>query len=107
MITTTTHTVEGYEIENYLGIVSGETVNGVNAIKDLGAGVRNILGGRSAGYESELNSSKQDALQEMSERAAQIGAHAVIGISFDMATTGTTNMILVSCTGTAVTLRQK
>ena len=76
MIITTTPTVEGYKINGYYGIVFGEVITGVNFFKDFGAGIRNIVGGRSQGYEEELEKARTGALQEMEQRAAQMGAHA-------------------------------
>ncbi|WCZ31563.1 YbjQ family protein [Corynebacterium massiliense] len=108
MIFTTTNTVDGYEIEQYLRVVAGETVTGINFMKDFGAGLRNIVGGRSAGYEEEAVRAREAALNELWNRAQEIGADAVVGIAVDYSPMGTSNdMLLVSCTGTAVKLRPK
>lgn len=103
MFMTTTPTVEGYTITKYLGLVSGEAVAGINVFKDIGAGFRNLVGGRSQGYEQELINARETAIQEMGERARQMGAQGVIGITLEYAGLGEGNMLLVACTGTAVT----
>ncbi len=106
MIITTTNSVEGKEVEVYLGIVFGEVVSGVNIFKDLGAGLRNIFGGRSEGYEGELLEARENALKEMEERARAMGADAVIGTKMDYEVLGADNgMLMVTCSGTAVKLK--
>lgn len=102
MIITTTNNVDGYPVAEYLQIVSGETVIGINAFKDIGAGIRNIVGGRSKSYESATASARDEAIQEMAQRAAEIGAHGVIGVDMSYQTFGQGDMILVAATGTAV-----
>lgn len=102
MIVTTTPSVEGYRVERYCGLVHGETVNGINALKDIGAGLRNVFGGRSAGYEEELIKARQDALDEMERRAQELGANAIIGLIVDVEAMGAGDMLVVSATGTAV-----
>lgn len=105
MILTTTQNIEGRTITEYKGIVFGEVITGVNFMKDFGAGIRNIIGGRSNSYESELVSARQQALQELSDRASKLGADAVIGIDVDYEVLGTNNgMLMVSASGTAVRL---
>lgn len=105
MIITTTPSVEGHEVENYLGIVSGEAVMGANMFKDMFAGIRDIVGGRSGAYEEELRRAKDIALQEMSENARQLGANAVLGVDLDYETIGANgSMLMVSASGTAVRL---
>lgn len=74
MIVTTTQEVEGYRITGYYGIVFGEVITGVNFLRDIGAGIRNFIGGRSAGYENELLAARSEALQEMEKRAGEMGA---------------------------------
>lgn len=107
MIVTTTANVEGYRVTGYYGIVFGEVVTGVNFLKDFGAGIRNIVGGRSAGYEDELLKARNEALAEMEKRAAKMGAHAVVGVDVDYEVLGEmNNMLMVTCSGTAVTLSQ-
>lgn len=106
MIITTTPSVEGRTIADYQGIVFGEVISGINFIKDIGAGLRNIFGGRSQGYEEELLAARSQALQEMEERARSLGAHAVIGVKMDYEVLGSDNgMLMVTCSGTAVKLR--
>ena len=76
MIVTTTPSVEGYRITGYYGIVFGEVITGINFLRDFGAGIRNIVGGRSEGYEQELLQTRNEALQELEQRAAQRGLAA-------------------------------
>ena len=105
MIITTTPSVEGHTIRSYQGIVFGEVISGVNLFKDLGAGLRNIFGGRSAGYEEELQNARDEALAEMAQRAQQMGADAVVGVDVDYEVLGSDNgMLMVSVSGTAVVL---
>ena len=102
MIVTTTQSIEGYKITGYYGIVFGEVITGINIFKDFGAGIRNIVGGRSQGYEDELLSARTEALQE--QRAAEMGAHAVVGVDMDYEVLGQGNMLMVTASGTAVTV---
>lgn len=103
MILTTTPSVEGRPIQAYKGIVTGEAIVGANIFKDLFAGVRDIVGGRSATYERELSRARSIALQEIADRAAELGANAVVGIDLDYEVLGTHNgMLMVSASGTAV-----
>lgn len=103
MILSTTTTIEGKPVVEYLGIVTGETIIGANFIKDFFAGIRDIVGGRSGSYEKVLREAKDTALHEMEERARGIGANAVVGIDIDYETIGQNNsMIMVTCSGTAV-----
>lgn len=104
MIVTTTQNVEGYRITGYYGIVFGEVITGVNFLRDIGAGIRNFIGGRSAGYENELLSARTEALQELEQRAAQMGAHAVVGVDLDYEVLGAGDMLMVTASGTAVTV---
>jgi uncharacterized protein YbjQ (UPF0145 family) len=105
MIITTTPSVEGKAITNYLGIVTGEAILGANLFKDLFAGIRDMVGGRSATYERELQSARDIAIAEMSERASRLGAHAVVGVDLDYEVLGQNNgMLMVSVSGTAVQL---
>lgn len=107
MIVTSTQNVEGYRITGYYGIVFGEVVTGVNFFRDFGAGIRNIVGGRSAGYEDELLKARKEALEEMEKRAQKMGAHAIVGVDVDYETLGAdSGMLMVTCSGTAVTLAQ-
>lgn len=105
MITTTTPTVEGYRITGYYGIVFGEVVAGINFVRDFGASIRNITGGRSKGYEEELQSARDEAIAEMQQRAAAMGTHAIVGIDIDYEVLGN-DMFMVTASGTAVTLEQ-
>lgn len=108
MLVATTPTIEGEKIETYLGIVTGEAILGANIFKDFFAGVRNIVGGRSAAYEKELRKAKDIAIQEMVEQAEGLGGNAVIGVDLDYETIGIGqggNMLLVSASGTAVVCR--
>jgi uncharacterized protein YbjQ (UPF0145 family) len=103
MLVTTTPGIEGRTIIEYLGVVTAQGVLGVNAFKDVGAGMRNIFGGRSKSYENELASGVSDALAELEEQAAHLGADAVVGVDIDYETVGS-NMLMVSTSGTAVRL---
>ena len=106
MLTTTTESVEGSTITAYLGIVSGDAVMGTNIFRDMFAGIRNIVGGRSGSYEKELRTAKIAALEALEEEAAALGADAVIGVDLDYeAISGDNgNMLMVSANGTAVRL---
>ena len=106
MIVTTTPSVEGYKVAGYYGIVFGEVITGINFLRDFGAGIRNIVGGRSQGYEEELQQARTEALAELEQRAAALGAHAVIGVDVDYEVLGQGNMLMVSASGTALTLTQ-
>ena len=101
MIVTTTPSVEGYRITGYYGIVFGEVITGINFLRDFGAGIRNIVGGRSEGYEQELLQARNEALQELEQRAA-----SVVGVDMDYEVLGQGNMLMVTASGTAVTLEQ-
>ena len=107
MISVTTPTLENGVIVEYKGIVTGEIVAGINFIKDFGASIRNIIGGRSAGYEEELVEARNNALREMEMKAAQIGANAVVGVKIDYESFGNAGMIMVIATGTAVVVQNK
>jgi uncharacterized protein YbjQ (UPF0145 family) len=103
MIVTTTPSVEGQRITRYLGIVTGEAILGANLFKDLFAGIRDIVGGRSATYERELQRARDIAVQELTERARTLGANAVVGVDLDYEVLGQGNgMLMVSASGTAV-----
>jgi uncharacterized protein YbjQ (UPF0145 family) len=106
MLMTTTNTLQGREISDYRGIVTGEAILGANIFKDLFAGIRDIVGGRSGAYEEELKRARQIAMDEMQARAASLGANAVIGVDLDYETVGQNgSMLMVSATGTAVVVR--
>lgn len=102
MIVTTTPSVEGYQIAEYKGIVVGEAILGANVIRDVFAGITDILGGRSGAYEQELGKARETALSEMEERAAALGATAVVGVDLDYEVIN--NMLMVSVSGTAVVI---
>jgi uncharacterized protein YbjQ (UPF0145 family) len=105
MLITTTNTVQGKDID-YKGLVTGEAILGANLFKDIFAGIRDIVGGRSEAYEQELAKARQIALDEMCARAKALGGNAVIGVDLDYETVGQNgSMLMVSATGTAVTVR--
>ena len=103
MTITTTPIIEGKKVKTYHGLVSGEAILGANIFKDFFAGIRDIVGGRSAAYERELRTAKDIAIKEMSDEARKLGANAVIGVDLDYETVGQ-SMLMVSASGTAVTL---
>lgn len=107
MLVITTNTAEGHTITKYLGVVSGEAILGANIFKDLFAGIRDIVGGRSAAYERELRKARDLAISEMCEEAAGMGANAVLGVDLDYETISVSaggGMLMVSASGTAVQL---
>ena len=105
MILTTTPTIEGQPIKQYLGIVTGETIIGANAVKDFMAGLTDFFGGRSTTYEKVLIEAKESALAELQQRAAQKGANAIVGIDLDYETVGANGgMLMVTVSGTAVVI---
>ena len=105
MILTTTPTVEGRTIVDYRGVVFGEVISGVNFLRDFAASVRNIIGGRSNSYEEELIKARNQAMDELADRAARLGADAVVGIDIDYEVLGQNGgMLMVSASGTAVKL---
>jgi len=108
MLVTTTPTVEGRRITKYCGVVAGEAILGANVFKDLFAGIRDLVGGRSATYERELQRARDIAIEEMQEKAAALGGNAVVGIDLDYEVLGQGNgMLMVSASGTAVVLEQR
>ncbi len=103
IIVTTTPSVEGRRIVRYAGIVTGEAILGANIFKDLFAGIRDIVGGRSATYERELRSARDIAVSELKQAALEVGANAVVGVDIDYETVGGSgSMLMVSVSGTAV-----
>ena len=103
VIVTTTPSIEGRTITEYKGIVTGEAIMGANIFKDLFAGIRDIVGGRSATYERELRRAREMAMEEMKIAAAEKGANAVVGVDLDYETVGTNgSMLMVTVSGTAV-----
>lgn len=109
MIITTTDGLEGQEITDYLGIVSGDAVLGSNVFRDFFAGIRDIVGGRTGSYEKLFQEAKQIALDEMAERARALGADAIVAVDLDYEVIGGDNktMLMVSANGTAVKIRQR
>lgn len=103
MIVTTTPTVEGRPVRDYLGIVTGEVIVGANLFRDIFAAVTDIVGGRSGKYEQVLQRARKEALAEMEEEAARLGGTAVIGVDIDYEVIDSNgSMLMVSCSGTAV-----
>jgi uncharacterized protein YbjQ (UPF0145 family) len=108
MILTTTDVIQGAIVESYLGVVTAEVVYGSNALRDFFAGIRDIIGGRTASYERVFEQGQRDALEELERRAERLGANAVIGIEVS---TGTINLdqtgvlLLITATGTAIRLQ--
>lgn len=103
MIVSTTPTLDGYKIVSYHDIVTGETIMGANIFRDLMASITDIVGGRSGAYESKLREGRADAVNEMKQLAARMGANAVIGVDIDYEVVGQ-SMLMVSASGTAVTI---
>ncbi|MCX6307534.1 MAG: heavy metal-binding domain-containing protein [Bacteroidia bacterium] len=103
MILTTTPSIEGKKIVNYLGIVTSEAVVGANIFRDLFASIRDIVGGRTSSYEGVLRRAKESALKEIQTNAMEMGANAVVGIDLDYETVGSNgSMLMVTASGTAV-----
>lgn len=106
MIISTTLTIDGHTITQYCGVIAGEVILGANIFKDLFAGVRDLVGGRSATYEKELQRAREMALKELEERAYALGANAVVGVDLDYEVLGKSNgMLMVSASGTAVVIQ--
>jgi uncharacterized protein YbjQ (UPF0145 family) len=106
MIMTTTPTIEGKSIVEYRGIVAGEAIMGANLVRDIFAGVRDIVGGRSAAYEKVLTSAREIALQELEAEARRVGGDAVVGVDLDYEVVGRGgSMLMVTVSGTAVVTR--
>ena len=106
MILSTTPSIEGKRITQYYGVVTGEAIVGANIFKDIMAGIRDIVGGRSGAYEKAFRGARQIAFQEMEQEAAELGANAVVGIDIDTETVGSQGgMLMVSVNGTAVTIQ--
>ena len=108
MLITTTNNLEGKEITQYFGIVSGETIIGANIFRDFFASIRDIVGGRSSSYEEVLRKAKESAIAEMCQQAEQMGANAVIAVDLDYETVGDTgSMLMVTVAGTAIRYVEK
>lgn len=105
MLVTTTDSVEGRQIVEYLGVCSGEAIIGANIIKDMFASIRDVVGGRSGTYEKILHDAKNTAITEMAEQAGKWGANAIVGVDIDYEVLGKENgMMMVVANGTAVKL---
>lgn len=103
MIISTTPTLEGNPVKQYLGVVTGETIVGANIVKDFMAGIHDIVGGRASSYERVLIEAKEVSLSEMSQRAAEMGANAILAVDIDYETVGSGgSMLMVATSGTAV-----
>jgi uncharacterized protein YbjQ (UPF0145 family) len=105
MIVTTTPTIEGHPIKEYKGLVSGEVIFGMNFLKDIGASLRDFFGGRTDSYEKAMIEGRETAQKEMQQRARELGANAIVGVSLGYETMGESNgMIMISISGTAVVI---
>ena len=103
MLVTTTNTIEGRRIVEYRGLVAGEAILGANLFRDLFASIRDIVGGRAGSYEKVLNDARETAIGDMTDKAAALGANAIVGVDIDYETIGANgSMLMVSATGTAV-----
>ncbi len=103
MILTTTNTIEGQPVQQYLGVISSETIIGANIFKDIFTGLRDIVGSRSGTYERVIEEAKQSAMAELQQKAHNLGANAILGIDLDFETVGKSgSMLMVVATGTAV-----
>jgi uncharacterized protein YbjQ (UPF0145 family) len=108
MLFSTTNNLQGFKIVHYFGIVTGDAILGANIFKDFFAGIRDIVGGRSAAYEQELMKAKDIAMNEMAQKAYGMGANAIIGIDLDFETVGASgSMLMVSASGTAVRIESE
>jgi uncharacterized protein YbjQ (UPF0145 family) len=106
MIVTTTPNIEGRHIQQYLGVVTSQTIIGANFFKDILGGLRDIFGGRSGTYEKVLEEAKQYAMNELIQKGQQLGANAIVGIDLDYETVGANgSMLMVSASGTAVVIQ--
>ncbi|MCU9614505.1 YbjQ family protein [Caldibacillus lycopersici] len=105
MIVSTTSTLQGKEVEKYIGIVSGEAIMGANVVRDFLASVTDIIGGRSSAYEGKLAEGREIAIREMTSKASQMGANAVIGVDLDFETLRD-GMMMCIATGTAVYVKE-
>jgi uncharacterized protein YbjQ (UPF0145 family) len=105
MIVTTTPTLQGKEIDRYLGIVTGEAIMGANVVRDFLAGITDIIGGRSSAYENKLSEGREIAIREMEDKARRLGANAVVGIDLDFETLRD-GMMMCIATGTAVFVKE-
>jgi len=105
MIVSTTPTIEGRPVQAYLGIVAGEAIVGANVVRDFFASITDVIGGRAGAYEEVLGRARREALEELEERATEMGANAVVGVDLSYEAVGQTgSMLMVTATGTAVRL---
>jgi uncharacterized protein YbjQ (UPF0145 family) len=105
MIITSTDSVEGRPITQYLGMVAGEAIMGVNVFRDLFSSVRDIVGGRAGGYQDALREAREAAYADLTDAARALGADAIVGVDLDYEVLGKENgMLMVSINGTAVRL---
>ncbi|MEY3324825.1 MAG: hypothetical protein RLZ05_732 [Bacteroidota bacterium] len=103
MILTTTASIEGRPVQDYLGVINAQSIIGANMFKDIFAGLRDLIGGRSKTYERVIEEAKEDAMRELTQKAQAMGANAVVGIDLDFETVGASgSMLMVIATGTAV-----
>lgn len=103
MILTTTASIEGRPVQEYLGVINAQSIIGANMFKDIFAGLRDLIGGRSKTYERVIEEAKEDAMRELTQKAQSMGANAVVGIDLDFETVGASgSMLMVIATGTAV-----
>ncbi|MBM3414246.1 MAG: heavy metal-binding domain-containing protein [Bacteroidetes bacterium] len=103
MILTTTAIIEGRPVQDYLGVINAQSIIGANMFKDIFAGLRDLIGGRSKTYERVIEEAKEDAMRELTQKAQSLGANAVVGIDLDFETVGASgSMLMVIATGTAV-----
>ncbi|MBM3412301.1 MAG: heavy metal-binding domain-containing protein [Bacteroidetes bacterium] len=103
MILTTTAVIEGRPVQEYLGVINAQSIIGANMFKDIFAGLRDLIGGRSKTYERVIEEAKEDAMRELTQKAQSLGANAVVGIDLDFETVGASgSMLMVIATGTAV-----
>ena len=103
MIVTTTNVIEGRPVQEYLGVINAQSIIGANMFKDIFAGLRDLVGGRSKTYERVLEEGKEDVMRELTQRAQAMGANAIVGVDLDFETVGASaSMLMVIATGTAV-----
>ena len=103
MILTATASIEGRPVQEYLGVINAQSIIGANMFKDIFAGLRDLIGGRSKTYERVIEEAKEDAMRELTQKAQSMGANAVVGIDLDFETVGASgSMLMVIATGTAV-----
>ncbi len=103
MLITTTHNIEGKRIVAYKGVIAGEAIMGANVFRDFFAAIRDVVGGRAGAYEKVLRDARENAIGELSDRAAELGCNGVVGVDIDYETLGAKGgMLMVTVSGTAV-----